>query len=323
MKLTAVRVFFVRMQYFLVDNQAINDLEFPSRFPHAGTDEELSTYACEEKISPMNIKDQVAVITGAAGGIGQAVAVELTNRGIKGLALVDGVEAVDDLAAKLNKVAGRDLATGYRGDVTDAAFRHQVYQDSRQKHGPATICIPAAGITRDSLSVKIDKETGKAIIYSVEKFRQVTEINLIAPAYWALEMVAGIAEDRKEKGLKKWDPKEGIHGVAIFIGSVSSLGNRGQISYAATKAGLEGVSSTLMMEGMFYGVRSAIIHPGYTATPMVRAMPEEIVAERIIPHTQLRRLIEPEEIADGICFMITNPAMSGALWVDAGWHPAP
>jgi len=271
----------------------------------------------------MNIKEQIAVITGAAGGIGQALAIELTKRDIKGLALVDGVEAVDDLAAKLNKMAGRDLATGFKGDVTDEAFRRQVYQEARQKHGRITICVPAAGITRDALAVKVDKKQDKVVMYPVENFRLVTEINLIAPAYWAMEMVAGIAEDRKEKGLKGWDPKEDIQGVIIFIGSVSSLGNRGQVSYAATKAGLTGVSSTLMMEGMFYGVRSAIIHPGYTGTPMVRAIPEEIVNERIIPHTQLRRLIEPEEIADGICFMITNPAMSGALWVDAGWHPAP
>jgi NAD(P)-dependent dehydrogenase (short-subunit alcohol dehydrogenase family) len=149
----------------------------------------------------------------------------------------------------------------------------------------------------------------------------VTEINLIAPIYWALEMVAQIATDRKERGLKRWDPSEGMQGVVVFIGSVSSLGNKGQIAYAATKAGLEGAASTIMKESIFHGVRSGVIHPGYTNTPMVRALGEDFINEHIIPQTQLRRLIEPAEIADAICFMINNVAVSGSLWADAGWHP--
>jgi NAD(P)-dependent dehydrogenase (short-subunit alcohol dehydrogenase family) len=108
----------------------------------------------------------------------------------------------------------------------------------------------------------------------------------------------------------------------IFIGSVSSRGNKGQIAYAATKAGLEGAAATVMMEAVFHGIRCGVIHPGFTDTPMVRALGEKFIAEHIIPHTQLRRLIQPEEIADAICFMISNAAVSGSLWADAGWHPA-
>ena len=77
-----------------------------------------------------------------------------------------------------------------------------------------------------------------------------------------------------------------------------------------------------MMEAIFHGVRCGIIHPGYTDTPMVRALGESVIQENIIPHTQLRRLIHPDEIADAICFMISNVAVSGSLWADAGWHPA-
>jgi len=159
-------------------------------------------------------------------------------------------------------------------------------------------------------------------VYPVEKFRLVTEVNLIAPVYWALEMVAGIAEDRRQNGKKKWQPEEGIQGTIIFIGSVSSLGNKGQIAYAATKSGLEGAAATLMMEAIFHGVRCGVIHPGYTNTPMVQALSTDYVAEQIIPRTQLRRLIEPSEIADAICFMIGNSAVSGSLWADAGYRPA-
>jgi 3-oxoacyl-[acyl-carrier protein] reductase len=182
--------------------------------------------------------------------------------------------------------------------------------------------VPAAGITRDSLAVKLDKASGRVSVYPVETFRQVVEVNLVAPVYWALEMVAGIAAERAEKGLKRWEPTEPVRGAVIFIGSVSSLGNKGQIAYAATKAGLEGAAATLMMEAIFHGIRCGVIHPGYTDTPMVRVLGEAFIKEHIIPRTQLRRLVQPEEIADAICFMISNAAVSGSLWADAGWHPA-
>jgi len=167
----------------------------------------------------------------------------------------------------------------------------------------------------------VERDSERVAIYPIELFRQVTEINLIAPVYWALEMVAGIAQERAREGLKRWEPTEPLQGTVIFIGSVSSLGNKGQIAYAATKAGLEGAAATLMMEAIFHGVRCGILHPGFTDTPMVRALGEPLIQEQIIPNTQLRRLIQPDEIADAICFMISNAAVSGSLWADAGWHP--
>jgi NAD(P)-dependent dehydrogenase (short-subunit alcohol dehydrogenase family) len=182
--------------------------------------------------------------------------------------------------------------------------------------------VPAAGITRDAIAVKVDKETNRASVYPVATFREVTEVNLIAPIYWAMEMVARIAEDRAKRGLKRWDPEERVQGAVVFIGSVSAQGNKGQIAYATAKAGLEGAAATLTKEAMFYGVRCGIIHPGFTDTPMVRALGEEYVAKNILPHTQLRRLIRPEEIADAICFLISNSAVTGELWADAGWHPS-
>jgi NAD(P)-dependent dehydrogenase (short-subunit alcohol dehydrogenase family) len=213
------------------------------------------------------------------------------------------------------------VASGYVGDVTNEAFRAGVYEELNRKYGMVNICVPAAGITRDGLAVKIHKQTNRVAMYPIETFRQVTEVNLIAPVYWALEVVASIAEYRRNHGLKRWEPDEGLQGAVIFIGSVSSLGNKGQISYAATKAGLEGAAATLMMEAIFHGVRCGVIHPGYTDTPMVRALGKQFIEEKIIPQTQLRRLIQPEEIADAICFMIKNAAVSGSLWADAGWHP--
>lgn len=270
----------------------------------------------------MEIKDKVAVVTGAASGIGQAVAFELARRGAKCVAVVDMTPEIQQTASAIDEAAGRDVARPYRGDVTDGAFRSAVYDELCARYDAVNVCIPAAGITRDALSVKMNKSTGVAEIYPVETFRQVTEVDLIAPIYWALELVARMANWRYAQGKKRWTPDEGVQGAIIFIGSVSSQGNRGQLAYAAAKAGLEGAAATLRKEAIFHGVRCGVIHPGFTDTPMVRALGEDYIEKHVLPATQLGRLIRPAEIADAICFMVQNSAVSGELYADAGWHPS-
>lgn len=269
----------------------------------------------------MRIKDKIAIVTGGGSGIGEAVARELAERQAKAVVLVDRSEVAKSVADSINREAGRAVAIPMIGDATSDAFRREVFDRITAEHGVPSICVPAAGITRDALAVKTNKETGKVEVYPEATFRQVLDINLIAPTYWALELVARVAEDRGRRGLKRWEPNEEMTGAIVFIGSVSSQGNKGQISYAANKAGLEGVAATLNKEAIFHGVRCAVIHPGFTDTPMVRAMGEEIIQKQVLPYTQLRRLIKPQEIADAICFLVTNSAVSGELWADAGWHP--
>jgi len=269
----------------------------------------------------MNITDRVAIVTGGGSGIGKAAAEELAARGAKGVVLVDLSESVHEVAKTINDAIGAKVAEGIVGDVTCEKFRKQCFDQATEKYGVPRICVPAAGITRDAISVKVDKETGVANVYPRETFELVINVNLIAPVYWALETVARIAQERKQSGLGRWSPEEEMQGAIVLIGSVSSQGNKGQISYAAAKAGLEGVASTLNKEAMFYGVRCAVIHPGFTDTPMVRAMGEDVIQEHVLPYTQLKRLIRPKEIADAICFLVSNSAVSGELWADAGWHP--
>jgi NAD(P)-dependent dehydrogenase (short-subunit alcohol dehydrogenase family) len=270
----------------------------------------------------MQIEGRVALITGAASGIGEAVGMQLARRGVRALTLVDRSDRVLEVARTINDAVGRPVAETFLGLTNSETFRTATFDAITSKHGVVHICVPAAGITRDSLAVKIDKATGKAVIFSSKNFHEVLEINLVAPTYWALEMVARIAEDRRQRGLGGWQPAESVQGTVVLIGSVSSQGNKGQLAYAASKAGLEGVAATLMKEAIYYGVRCAVIHPGFTDTPMVRALGEEFIAKNILPYTQLRRLIRPEEIADAICFLIANSAVSGELWADAGWHPS-
>jgi NAD(P)-dependent dehydrogenase (short-subunit alcohol dehydrogenase family) len=269
----------------------------------------------------MKIQGKCAVVTGAASGIGQAVAMELAERGARAVALVDRSEDVLRVAWTINDRMEIPLAEAMIGDTTDEAFRVKTFDLMCAKYGPPAVCIPAAAITRDRLAVKTDKATGKITTYPIEDFRQVLEVNLVAPVYWGIEMVARIAERRRALGKGRWEPTEGVQGTVIFIGSVSSSGNPGQIAYSATKAALEGAAATLAKEATYHGVRFAVIHPGFTDTPMVRALGQEYIEKNILPYTQLKRLIDPTEIADAIYFMICNSAVSGELWADAGWHP--
>jgi NAD(P)-dependent dehydrogenase (short-subunit alcohol dehydrogenase family) len=270
----------------------------------------------------MKIEDRVALVTGGANGIGQAVGIELARRGVSALALVDRSDRVKEVARTINAETGLPVAEAFVGDVTDEGFRTRTFDQVIARHGVVRILVPAAGITRDRLSVKTDKVTGRAEIYPLRDFRDVLEVNLIAPVYWALEMVGRLAEDRCRRGLGRWQPEETVQGTVVLIGSVSSQGNKGQISYAVSKAGLEGAAATLMKEAIFHGVRCALIHPGFTDTPMVRALGDDFINKNVLPYTQLRRLIRPEEIADAICFLLANSAVSGELWADAGWHPS-
>jgi NAD(P)-dependent dehydrogenase (short-subunit alcohol dehydrogenase family) len=270
----------------------------------------------------MKIEGKVALVTGAASGIAAAVSTELARRDVKAVILVDRSPKVLETARAINDLTCQTVAEAMVGDASDTTFRVGVFEKVLARHGVVNICVPAAGITRDALAVKIDKETGRPLVYPIQTFREVIEVNLIAPIYWALDMVAHIAEARRRRGLGRWEPaEEKLWGTVVFIGSVSSQGNKGQIAYATSKAGLEGAAATLTKEAIFHGVRCCVIHPGFTDTPMVRALGQEYIDKHVLPYTQLRRLIRPEEIADAICFLIANSAVSGELWADAGWHP--
>ncbi len=271
----------------------------------------------------MELNGKVAIITGGASGIGSATWQKLADENVKAIGVVDQTDNVEIVCSEANARLGRELLVPFRGDVVDSSFRERVFGEMENRFGPVSLCIPAAGIIRDRLSVKVHRNNGWVTpsIYSETDFRRVIDVDLIAPIYWAMRTVGSVAVDRSKRGLKEWRPEESVQGAIILIGSISSAGNRGQISYATAKAGLEGAQGTLAKEAIYYGVRCAIIHPGFTDTPMVRALGEDMIQEQILPHTQLHRLIRPDEIAGAIVFMLKNSAVSGTLWADAGWHP--
>ena len=271
----------------------------------------------------MNLEGKVAVITGGASGIGRSTCQLLARERVKAVGVVDMIPDIEAVCADMNREAEREVMIPFRGDVVDSNFRDSVFTELERRFEKVSLCVPAAGITRDRLSVKLDQTNGtvKPDIYSESDFRRVIDVDLVAPIYWALRTVASVAMDRSKRKVGKWTHDQSVQGAIVLIGSVSSVGNRGQISYATAKAGLEGGQATLSKEAIYYGVRCAIIHPGFTDTPMVRSMGEDIIREHVLPNTQLGRLIRPEEIANAILFLLKNSSISGQLWADAGWHP--
>ena len=109
----------------------------------------------------MKINDRVAIVTGAGSGIGAAVSLELAKRGARAVILVDRRDHAYGLADSINSEVGRQVAEVKVGDTTNDTFRTQVYDDITARHGAVSICVPAAGITRDALAVKFDKQTGR------------------------------------------------------------------------------------------------------------------------------------------------------------------
>src|ERR1700690_2256584 len=103
----------------------------------------------------MKIEKKVALVTGAASGIGQAVARELAIRGAKSVIAVDRSDSVFEAAELINRELAPEVAQPYAGDVTNETFRSQVYDESIARHGVVSVCVPAAGITRDGLAVPI------------------------------------------------------------------------------------------------------------------------------------------------------------------------
>ena len=268
----------------------------------------------------MNITGKVAIVTGASGGIGLAVATELARRGAEVVALVDPSEQVEQVALSLNDACGRPVAVPMVGEVTDDAFRQSVFDLITARHGTPCICVPAASATLDQVAVKMDAETGCAIIHPVERFRQSLELHLVAPVYWALETIARLAEQRRRLGLGRWEPGEGVKGTVMFIGSTSPRGTVDQIAYASAKAALGGVEATLAREALDHGVRCAVVHPDFTRTPLVRALGDEFVKRNVLPYLKSSRPNQPREVANAVCASIASAGQNIASWTTIPWQ---
>ncbi|MFG1891933.1 3-oxoacyl-ACP reductase FabG [Micromonospora sp. NPDC049051] len=245
--------------------------------------------------------DRVAVVTGAAQGIGAATAHRLAAEGA-------AVAVVDLDAARARAVADEIAAAGGRAvgigcDVTDAAAVAAMTDEVVQAYGGLHVLVNNAGITRDNLLFKMALPEWEAVLTT-----NLTSMFLCCQAAQQ-HMVAA------------------RYGRIVNLSSRSALGNRGQVNYAAAKAGVQGLTATLAVELGPFNVTVNAVAPGYVATAMTAATAERVGSSpeehqrMVAEHTPLRRVAQPAEIASVIAFLASDDAsyVSGqTLYVNGG-----
>jgi 3-oxoacyl-(acyl-carrier-protein) reductase len=240
-------------------------------------------------------QNQVALITGAGRGLGAAIAQRL---GSEGAALVlndiEGSSSIQELSGRLEREGIR--AGVALGDVSNPSDVKRVVKFGVERFGTIDILVNNAGITRDALLLKTTEE----------QWDQVIAVNLKGSFLMGQEVARVMSEKKR--------------GRIVNLASVAWLGNMGQTNYAASKAGVVGMTRTWALELARYGITVNAIAPGLIETEMTQAIPEEIRAKFLakIPH---RRMGKPEEIAALVAYLASQEAayMTGqCLQFDGG-----
>jgi len=224
------------------------------------------------------LKDKVAIITGAAKGIGFATAKRFAQEGAKVIIIDIGSEAIK---AAVDQIPG---AEGHVMNVTDRASIQSVVDEIIQRHGRIDILINNAGITQDARLIKMTEA----------QFDTVIDVNLKGVFNCTQLVVPHMLEAGS--------------GAIVNASSVVGLyGNFGQTNYAATKFGIIGFTKTWARELGPKGIRVNAVCPGFIATEMVKAMPENILQD-IEKRSWLGRLGTPEEMANVYLFLASDEA---------------
>jgi len=238
---------------------------------------------------------RLAVVTGAARGIGRAIVLELLKQGRK----VAGLDLNAQQLAELEKVckdAGHEVITACL-DISQSDKLSQVLEDLSEKHGGIAILVNNAGITRDKLMIQMEEED----------YDRVMNVNLKA-AFMATKQAARSMIRNK-------------FGRIINISSVAGvMGQAGSTNYAASKAGLIGMTKSIAREVGKKGVTANCIAPGFIMTEMTAVLPEPVkeAAMAVIP---MRKFGMPEDIAKAVAFLASDEAgfITGqVLCVDGG-----
>ncbi len=248
----------------------------------------------------LQIKDSVAVVTGAAGGIGHVLARYWVENGGK-VVLAD----VDDLrlaqiVAEFRDQGGEAVFT--KCNVTDEADCARLADLAIETFGKINLVAPFAGIIRDGMVVSPDRETGKVTgKLSLDMFRSVVDINLTGVFLTVRECVERMIN-------------HDCRGLVCLISSTGSLGTAGQINYSSSKAAMSVFPKVLTAEffrrGLADRIRCVAVAPGYVNTPMVAGMNQKALA-KIIEQVPISRLVEPEEVVSLVGELFRNEALAG------------
>ena len=217
---------------------------------------------------------RVAVVTGGTRGIGEAISKALKDAGYKVAATYGGN---DKAAAKFKDATGIAV---YKWDVGDFDACQKGLAQVAADLGPVDVLVNNAGITRDGMFHKMSPENWNAVI--------TTNLNSV------FNMTRGVIEGMRARS----------YGRIISISSVNGQkGQMGQTNYSAAKAGIFGFTKALAQENAFKGITVNAVAPGYIATEMVRAVPEDVLNSKIIPQIPVGRLGEAEEVARAVVFL--------------------
>ena len=224
----------------------------------------------------MRLEGKVAIITGAGRGIGKEAARLFAKEGARVIACDVMEEWVKGLGEEVKGIEG------YKLDVTDRGMIGEVVKDVYERYGKIDVLVNNAGITRDALFVKMKEEDWDRVI----------EVNLKG----AFNMTQVVVPYMVKGG----------GGSIINTSSVVGIyGNIGQTNYAASKAGLIGMTKVWAKELGRYGIRVNAVAPGFIKTPMTEKLPEKVV-NIVLDRTPLRRMGEPIEVAYVYLFLASD-----------------
>jgi len=244
----------------------------------------------------MNLEDSVILITGAARGLGAAMARGVASRGAIPV-LVDLDEASLDRTRQVCEALGAEIGC-YAADVSREADVERLFEQTVKDFGRLDALINNAGILRDGLLVKA-KEGEIVDKLSLEQWQAVIDVNLTGVFLCGREAAAHMIRLKSR-------------GCIINMSSVSRAGNFGQSNYSASKAGVAALTVVWARELARYGVRVNAIAPGFVKTEMVAGMRPEIL-EKVTAGIPAGRLCEPEEIAHAAIYLLENDYMNGRV----------
>lgn len=229
----------------------------------------------------VRLKDKVAIVTGASRGIGRGIAIKLAQEGAK-VAVVDLQEGDQEKTVDLIRANGGE-ATFIACDISNRKEVDQLFDQVNQTYNTVDILVNNAGINRDGMLHKLTKE----------QWDEVIDVNLTG-TFYCTQAAAKLMREKK-------------YGRIINIASASWLGNIGQANYAASKAGVVGLSKTAARELARYNVTVNAICPGFIDTDMTRGVPEK-VWDLMISKIPMGRAGKPEDVANLIAFLASDEA---------------